>query len=44
MEEEYSKSGTVGARKLVAALTPYFPATSIVTQGREYVINPQILH
>ena len=46
MEDEYPKSGTVVARKLVAALVPYFPASSVVTPGTngEYMLKPQILH
>jgi hypothetical protein len=46
MEDEYPKSGTVVARKLVAALVPYFPGSGVVTPGMniEYVLKPQILH
>ena len=46
MEEEYPKSGTVVARKLVGALVPHFPKSSVVTTGTsgEYLLKPQILH
>jgi hypothetical protein len=44
MEDEYPKSGTVAARKLVAALVPHFPASGVVTpeMNIEYVLKPQI--
>jgi len=46
MDEDYPKSGTVVARKLVAALLPYFPNTSNVSvkNDSEFSIAPQILH
>ena len=46
MEDEYPKSGTVVARKLVAALVPYFPESSVARPGanEEYLLKPQILH
>ena len=46
MEEEYPKSGTVVARKLVAALVPHFPKSTVVTTGAsaEYLLKPEILH
>jgi len=46
LEDEYPKSGTVVARKLVAALVPYFPESRVAALGanEEYLLKPQILH
>jgi hypothetical protein len=42
--EDYPKSGAVVARKLVAALAPYYPGASVGFAPAEYKISPQILH
>lgn len=46
MEDVYPNSGKVVARKLVAALTPYYPGSSVSAQrsGSGYSIDPKILH
>ena len=46
MEDVYPNSGKVVARKLVAALTPYYPGSAVSSTGTRgvYVIEPKILH
>ena len=46
MEDVYPNSGKVVARKLVAALTPYYPGSSVSSAGNGsgYLIEPKILH
>ena len=46
MEDVYPNSGKVVARKLVAALTPYYPGSTVSNTGNgsRYLIEPKILH
>lgn len=46
MEDVYPNSGKVVARKLVAALTPYYPGSTVSSTGGRgvYLIEPKILH
>ena len=46
MEDVYPNSGKVVARKLVAALTPYYPGSTVSSTGTPggYLIEPKILH
>jgi hypothetical protein len=46
MEDVYPNSGKVVARKLVAALTPYYPGSTVSSTGSRsvYLIEPKILH
>ena len=46
MEDVYPNSGKVVARKLVAALTPYYPGSTVSSTGNRsvYLIEPKILH
>jgi Domain of unknown function (DUF4823) len=46
MEDVYPNSGKVVARKLVAALTPYYPGSSVSNEAGPsgYLIEPKILH
>jgi hypothetical protein len=46
MEDVYPNSGKVVARKLVAALTPYYPGSTLSSTGSRsvYLIEPKILH
>ena len=46
MEDVYPNSGKVVARKLVAALTPYYPGSTVSSTDNRgvYLIEPKILH